>query len=299
MKKVVKLALSLLCATIIITSIDIYADEKEIDDVENTYVEHNYKTGKDKKIKIISDLVEKSNYSADERISMPYTPKRSNGDLSTMNILPNESLKKVDATAEPYCKVTYLYIGRDNNHDGIVESWAGGTGFMVHDDIMLTAGHCMYNKDNGNVEEMRIYEMQNSSKRNSKYYYPLKWVMSDKYVDRCDSNYDWCVVVLQNRIGKRIGWFGYGIALKSKNITVSGYPDYKAYQYYQYKDSGKLSIDSKYTFSHTCSTRGGESGAPAYDSNNIVWGIHTSGGEKANYGCLITSALFDVIERFE
>ena len=87
--------------------------------------------------------------------------------------------------------------------------------------------------------------------------------------------------------------------LKSKNITVSGYPDYKAYQYYQYKDSGKLSIDSKYTFSHTCSTRGGESGAPAYDSNNIVWGIHTSGGEKANYGCLITSALFDVIERFE
>ena len=202
-----------MCATIIITSIDIYADEKEIDDVENTYVEHNYKTGKDKKIKIISDLVEKSNYSADERISMPYTPKRSNGDLSTMNILPNESLKKVDATAEPYCKVTYLYIGRDNNHDGIVESWAGGTGFMVHDDIMLTAGHCMYNKDNGNVEE--------------------------------------------------------------------------------------LSIDSKYTFSHTCSTRGGESGAPAYDSNNIVWGIHTSGGEKANYGCLITSALFDVIERFE
>lgn len=60
-----------------------------------------------------------------------------------------------------------------------------------------------------------------------------------------------------------------------------------------------MSIDSKYTFSHTCSTRGGESGAPAYDSNNIVWGIHTSGGEKANYGCLITSALFDVIERFE
>lgn len=51
MKKVVKLALSLLCATIIITSIDIYADEKEIDDVENTYVEHNYKTGKDKNYK--------------------------------------------------------------------------------------------------------------------------------------------------------------------------------------------------------------------------------------------------------
>lgn len=30
MKKVVKLALSLLCATIIITSIDIYADEGDV-----------------------------------------------------------------------------------------------------------------------------------------------------------------------------------------------------------------------------------------------------------------------------
>lgn len=281
---------------------DISASET---DGEETYTEYNYITGEEKEFTVdesemtqLYDIIE-STASEVENVSLPYNVGKTSTGISPYSILPGESLQKVNATSSPYCRVTYLYLGRDNNNDGIVESWAGGTGFMVYSNIMLTAGHCMYNLSGGNVEEMRVYKMQNSSTRNSTYYYPASWLLSASYKGTADSNYDWCVVKLQDSIGNQTGWFGYGVASSSKTVTVSGYPDSSGYYFYQYKNGGTLSLASSYRFSHTCSTLGGESGAPAYDSSGIVWGIHTNGGTTSNSGTLITSSLFNIIESYK
>lgn len=271
---------------------------------EEAYIEYNYVTGEEKEFTVDRDESAQlyglmSRVAEVEKVSLPYSVGKTYTGVSVNSILPNESLTKVDATLSPYSRVTYLYLGRDSNGDGIIDSWAGGTGFMVYSDIMLTAGHCMYGVSGGNVDEMRIYQKQNSTTRNSTYYYPSKWILSTNFTSSGDSNYDWCVVKLQNSIGNQTGWFGYGVALYSKSVTVSGYPDSSGYYFYQYKNSGTLTINSTYRFAHTCSTLAGESGAPAYDSNGIVWGIHTSGSTNSNYGCLITSSLFDIIESYK
>ena len=264
---------------------------------EETFIEHDYVTGEEKEIVIEKkDSLQAYSGNEKERISLPHSVNEIKDEASVTNILPNKTLTKVNVNSDPYCCVTYLCLGRDNDGDGIAESWSGGTGFMVYSDIMLTAGHCMYGLDGGNVKEMRVYKMQNNSVKDKTYYYPATWWLSTNYKKTADSNYDWCVVELQNSIGNTTGWFGYGVALYSKSITVSGYPDYPAYHYYQYKSSGTLTKENTYRFSHTCSTLGGESGSPAFDSNGVVWGIHTSGGTSENYGCLITSSLFDLIE---
>lgn len=269
----------------------IYSTE---DDDTNNYVEYDYTTGKETSFSIENDSLNTYNDQSSLTYNINETP-----DISVNSIMPNKPLTKVNALSKPYCKVLYLNLGRDFNNDGVIDDWTGGTGFLVSHDIMLTAGHCMYNKEYGCVDKMRIYTMQNSSSRNSDYSYPSKWVMSTEYINNLNPNYDWCVVKLQESIGYETGWFGYATASTSKNISVSGYPDSTEYHYYQYKSSGTLNIYNKYQFSHNCSTLGGVSGAPAYDSNNVVWGIHTSGSDSKNYGCLITSNISNLIKKYK
>lgn len=208
-------------------------------------------------------------------------------------IIGPDNRVKVDPNQEPYCKILCLNLGRDTNGDGVSDSWALGTGFMVYKDIMLTAGHCMYNST-GYVKEMRIYVKQSGQSLGSKYYYPANWVMSQAYINNPnDANYDWCVVKLQNELGPQTGWFGYGVANSQKNVTVSGYPDNTAHHYNQYAASGTMTVSNDLRVAHNCDTEGGESGAPIYDAAHIAWGIHTHGG---NAGIRINSYLYNLIE---
>lgn len=212
---------------------------------------------------------------------------------TTRGILGPDDRVKVDPNTEPYCKILCLNLGRDTNQDGVADSWALGTGFMVYDDLMLTAGHCMYN-DKGYVKEMRIHMKQSGNSLNSPYYYPATWVMSQAYIDNpTDANYDWCLVTLQNKLGPQTGWFGYGVANSAKSVTVSGYPDNAAHHFNQYAASGTMTVTSDTRVSHNCDTEGGESGGPIFDSDHIAWGIHTHSG---NAGIRINSYLYNLIE---
>ena len=193
-------------------------------DTELSYpdcVLYDYKTGEETVIPVdefmLSDNARMDN--AGEMIS----PAHNVG--TTKSVIEPDDRVKVDPNTEPYCKILCLNLGRDTNGDGISDSWNLGTGFMVYKDLMLTAGHCMYNST-GYVKEMRIYVKQSGSSLNSTYYYPASWVMSQAYIDNPnDANYDWCVVKLQNELGPQTGWFGYGVANSEKAVTVSGYPD--------------------------------------------------------------------------
>ena len=261
-------------------------------DTELSYpdcVLYDYKTGEETVIPVdefmLSDNARMDN--AGEMIS----PAHNVG--TTKSVIEPDDRVKVDPNTEPYCKILCLNLGRDTNGDGISDSWNLGTGFMVYKDLMLTAGHCMYNST-GYVKEMRIYVKQSGSSLNSTYYYPASWVMSQAYIDNPnDANYDWCVVKLQNELGPQTGWVGYGVANSEKAVTVSGYPDNAEHRFNQYAASGTMTVSSDTRVSHNCDTEGGESGAPIYDSNYIAWGIHTHGG---NSGVRINSYLYNLIE---
>jgi len=285
-KKYIK---KLLC---IVGVIGLFSVNSVYADTESLYpdcVIYDYETGVETVIPVEEFmLTENAKMNATEEMISP-----AHNVASTRSIIGVDNRVKVNPNTSPYCKILCLNLGRDTNGDGKSDSWALGTGFMVYDNLMLTAGHCMYNST-GNVKEMRIYVKQSGSSLNSTYYYPASWVMSQAFIDNPnDPNYDWCVVKLQNNLGSQIGWFGYGTTSSSKSVTVSGYPDNTAHRFYQYAASGTMTVSNDFRVSHNCDTEGGESGAPIFDSDHIAWGIHTHGG---NSGVRINSYLFNLIE---
>lgn len=212
-----------------------------------------------------------------------------------------DSRKKVNPNNEPYCRVVCLRPGVDTDGDNKIDKWSYGTGFMTGDDVMVTAGHVVWHtKNKMQPQQLRIYLKQTGSKLNSTYYYPKRWTLSTAFTSNNNSNYDWCVLELQQDLGKQTGYFGYGTGLTgSKSVTVSGYPSSKKYN--QYKATGKMKVTSSFRFSHDVDTEGGQSGSPAYSSNGIVWGIHTSGSKtsKINSGCLLTQNVYDLISKYK
>lgn len=270
-----------------------------VDDYPDCVV-YDYSTGSESILSAESFMLseEVALLGQEEKISLPYDPPAQTKGI----VAPSDNRQKVDATVSPYCKILCLWLGRDTNGDGTIDNWAGGTGALVYDDIMLTAGHCMYNETYGYVDEMRIYVKQNSATFNSTFYYPASWSISQAYInDTSNNDYDWCVVKLQNSLGLQVGWFGYGIPSSTKTVIVSGYPDNTEKHHFQYSCSGTMRVESDYRVSHSADTEGGQSGAPIFTaSDQIIWGIHTSTSNYVitdwNYGCKITSYLYNLIE---
>ena len=218
------------------------------------------------------------------------TPRVVHGEDNRIQVNPNNS---------PYCRILALRLGQDTNGDGTTDIWSLGTGFLEGYDVMATAGHNFWGgSSNGWVEECRVYVRQNSSTYGNTFYYPLSWTCASNYTSSGDTNYDWCVVTLQNNLGSANGWFGKGWSsgsVNGKSVTVSGYPgDHRGLQY---KDSGTTSGSTTYKVLYDIDTVGGQSGSPVYDSNHIVWAVHTTASNfPNNSGNRITEWLYTILQ---
>lgn len=195
-----------------------------------------------------------------------------------------------------------LHLGWDENGDGIIDIWAVGTGFMIGEKTLVTAGHCFWNSSKGGwVIECRIHPFQNADTINTAYYYPSTWVCSTAYTSSEDNNYDWCVANLFSSIGTQTGYFGFGTGgnMDAGSYTLSGYSG--DYLYHQYYSSGSIQSANTYTCNFKINAVGGQSGAPLFDGT-IAWAIVVGGKStilgKYNYGCRITRELFDIMNEW-
>lgn len=271
---------------------------------DDYYYEYDYETGEERRIVITDEEMNMkmnnsllNNYVNDS----PVIEKESDVSLksiSTMSLINGHTFNRVTSLSTPYSRIMCLRLGRDTDGNGTIDNWAVGTGFLVGPDLMLTAGHCMYGAEGGNVEEMRIYSGQNSTSLQS-YCYPSKWYTPDEFKNG-DTNYDWCLVKLQSGLGNTYGWFDCVTPTSSiSSVRVSGYPDSSEYYYFQYTSTGALYLNGNYGVRYTCSTFGGQSGAPVFDTDYVVYGIHTDGGTLYNYGKKITSRILNLINYYQ
>lgn len=193
-------------------------------------------------------------------------------------VIGNDSRVKItDSRLYPYSAIAKLKIAWPDGTKTV------GTAFRVNENQFLTAGHCVMNNNRGGyANNITITPGQYGSKAP----YGTTYA-SYMYAAGTSGAADWGVLTIGGKIGVT-GYFGVTYTTDSilnKYVYITGYPGDLASGLYQYYHSGKIKKDSKGLLEYTIDTAGGQSGAPVYDYNNQVWGIHRSGvsrGEDEN-----------------
>lgn len=219
--------------------------------------------------------------------------------LSPTAIIPPDLRDPIeDATIEPYRSICYLklfYNGEDS----------AGTGFLIGPNLMLTAGHNVFNDlTNDGIrnphfsERIEVYPGASANENEDDVISPYgPIVVETVYVqknyrelsiahsnDRFD--YDWAICVLKDNIGYELGWFDISITsntIINSQINVTGYPGDKNGN--MYEAVGTVVEVDEYCFFYDADTLEGSSGSPVFvenDSTYTVKGIHTSAGSTAN-----------------
>lgn len=170
----------------------------------------------------------------------------------------------------------------------------GCTGWMFGPDLLVTAGHCVY--DNGAWStNVRVYPGQNgaSTPYGSCGYRRLYSVVG--WTQNRDTNYDYGAVKLNCTIGNSTGWFGASWtsgSLTGQSTIVTGYPcDKPSGTMWQHADQVRVTLTYKLQYAND--TYGCQSGAPVWQSGGYSIAIHTNGGSTYNSGTRITEAVFN------
>ena len=214
-----------------------------------------------------------------------------------------------DTTKYPYSAIAHIYTAFECGHSGYC------TGFMISENTMLTAGHCVIcsecRKKMVYIECQFGYDsMQRKNLVNvvgcKGFYYNQNYLNGVDKTSIKGEDYDYAYVVFSEAVGSITGYFGLKAFsdsdIKGKDFKVGGYrrdddPLYmatgKIKPGYTFK-IGQTTFKSsdKNIISYTADTTPGNSGGPVFDKDYRVAGIHVAGVEgKVNLARRITKGL--------
>lgn len=245
-----------------------------------------------------------STYDASARISSAYNPTNSRMIIEDAD--PDDDRQIVsNPTLSPYYAIVQLKMEFSNGETFV------GTGFMISEDTLLTAAHCLYSENEKTLRTNRVtvYAGRNGSS------YTTTTTAATMYTDTQyteygdDYEYDYAILTLNSSIGQTTGWLGlYASPLTGfytgRSILTAGYPTDKTgtLANTMWRSAGTIQSVESLKFAHTADTMGGQSGSPIYYNNTsngyVALGIHVGAYENGtiNYGKRITVTLFDWLE---
>ena len=180
-----------------------------------------------------------------------------------------------------------------------------GSGVLVYFDVMLTAGHCVYNEEYGGwATSIKITPGRNGQDNEPfGVAYPTNISCSKEWVDKSNHDGDWAIVDL-NRSFDTWQLYGYYSNIYSQlgtSVTAIGYP--AQFQYYMYADTNSISYVTEYQYTVLCDMTGGQSGGALIDvRSGYLIGINTwveeitAGEEYANHCLRLTPELCNIIK---
>ena len=217
--------------------------------------------------------------------------------ISPMTILGEDNRFLSPPTAAPYSAVACLVATFDTGGDGIADSIAYGTGFLVSKNVLVTAAHCLIPKDTSSstLIDLKIYfNLHDDTLNGYSYEHPRRWTWSVNWHDNANGwQYDYCVIELHNDISRPyyFNCISSSNASTPQNIYASGYPgDNKHYQMTSY---GQLTQTTYYSCQYNNDILPGMSGGPLNNANCI--GIITYQASAFNQGNLFTPYLYNLI----
>ena len=209
----------------------------------------------------------------------------------------------VDNSVYPWRTVVKLYISAS---DG--SNWVG-SGAIIDNFHVLTAGHCAFLPDNGGwASTIEILPGMDTADTPSDPY-GHAWVTNMRsytgWTVSESSEHDWAVLTLDRNIGMYTGWMGRITASSSSSIytetmNVAGYPTDLSSGGRMYWDADAGDGATTNNHFYWADTAGGMSGGPVWryvSGNRYIMTVHAygRGGADSNYGTRLNSDKYDRI----
>ncbi|AWR22549.1 trypsin-like serine peptidase [Staphylococcus aureus] len=171
-----------------------------------------------------------------------------------------------------------------------------GTGTMIGKDIVLTAAHNVYSKDDkGWAKKIDVYAGVNGQTYTIGKAFSHKFFVSKTWINNAPTKEDIAIIKLNSNLGNKTGYLTLNAHIsKGENIEISGFPGDKS-DNRQYKGKGKLESFDENEMYYTVDTFSGQSGSAIRDSKNNIIGVHAYGRYNHNSGVRINDLKLDYI----
>ncbi len=214
-----------------------------------------------------------------------------NNTVSPRSIIGDDDRTEVDDTTEyPYSAIVLLEVKW-----GLL-STSYATGFMISDNVAVTAAHALYKKDKGWPISVKVYPAKDGygilnnpygSSRVKKAGVCTQW---QEYIDSSSeenptySKEDWGAVVLKESLGEETGVISIKCptnnellaATNDETVKVCGYYNTSEIlpAYHQYEMNGNISAFTDDYIYYAIDTYDGQSGSPVLNEDNVAIGVH-------------------------
>lgn len=201
----------------------------------------------------------------------------------------------------PYSAIVSLQIEFNNG-----AKKTRGTGFLVADNIVVTAAHVIYNAEYGGFATYVVAKPGRNGELSMPYGLATATLVgvSNQWKDSQDNNYDWGAIKLTHTIVGKPGKIAmstvedYSWDIPAK---ISGYPKYypgNEITYKQVEASGTVMTVGDYLLGYQIDATHGQSGAPILNENNVAIGIHSFGSGDYNFGARLNSNVLYYLNEF-
>jgi glutamyl endopeptidase len=205
-----------------------------------------------------------------------------------------------DTTIYPWSAQSKLFITFPNG------DIFGCSGTLIQAKYVLTAGHCVYNKNSGGwYTKMEVVPGLNNTYKPFGSAFATYARTYRSWINNQNSRSDMALVTLDRNIGSTTGWLGYNSYSTINGVTghLAGYPGDKGglKLYYSY---GSISNSTAKRVYYSIDTYPGESGSGVYqiiDGKRYVFAVHTTGTTATvttNSGTRLDSAKVSNITRW-
>ena len=182
----------------------------------------------------------------------------------------DERIKVIDTSILPFKAICKLYMKAANGKNFI------GTGWLTHANKLYTAGHCVYDHDEGGwMDSIIVVPGKSGISEPFGRYNSSDLVAANGWIEDRSRRYDVGAIKLSSNVSHSD--FLSPSPSDSDTATVCGYPGDRDTGIFQYRMRNSIRKNNG-RFFYQIDTFGGQSGGPLLRNNGIAIGIHNYGG---------------------
>lgn len=205
-----------------------------------------------------------------------------------------------DTTRLPWRCICHLVA------DGLHDQQVLGTGWMAGPRTVLTAGHNIFSHKLGReASRISVVPGRQVDVAPFDFFRSSRFDVHPRWRSAGDENFDLGVIWLNEAVGERVGWFGFGSrtdsSLQDLLVNTSGYPADKRMGT-QWFNAGRISDIRPRVLQYGLDTEAGQSGSPIFtaspEGDRTVIAVHAYGGDPVNRGIRITDDVHELFRQW-